>query len=272
MKNNKIEVAIKQLNKKYKPKKKGITISICQNKGGVGKTTTTQNLGYLFSKIGKTLLIDLDPQANLSQVFNILIKNEPSLKEFIDTREFGAIYNIESNLDIIPNTKGFEDWKKSLISKRNPSYLLSKALKFLKSTYDFILIDCPPSIDISFDLAFYSSDYVLIISDGHGFSLSGFQNILSEIEKLKNDDVTNDIKSLEVLGLVFTRYKKSNIVDQVIDSIRKQYKVFNTVIRENIDIVESQALKKSVIEYNNNCNASKDYQELFKEVFKKVNG
>jgi cellulose biosynthesis protein BcsQ len=106
----------------YKKKDKNITISICQNKGGVGKTTSTINLGWLFSQIGKTLLIDLDPQANLSQVYNILIKDEPSLQQFIDTKNNNAIYNVSENLDIIPNKKDFEDWKKSLITKRNPSY------------------------------------------------------------------------------------------------------------------------------------------------------
>jgi cellulose biosynthesis protein BcsQ len=87
-----------------------------------GKTTLTINLGWLFSQIGKTLLIDLDPQANLSQVYNILIKDEPSLQQFIDTKNNNAIYNVSENLDIIPNKKDFEDWKKSLITKRNPSY------------------------------------------------------------------------------------------------------------------------------------------------------
>lgn len=269
MKNNKIEVAIKQLNKKYKPKKKGITISICQNKGGVGKTTTTQNLGYLFSKIGKTLLIDLDPQANLSQVFNILIKDEPSLKEFIDTREFGAIYNIESNLDIIPNTKGFEDWKKSLITKRNSSYLLFEALKLIKEKYDFILIDCPPSMDISFDLALYSSDYVFIIMQGQPFAMQGLENILSEIRKVKDNDVSGEL-NLKVLGIIFNLYNNRTLINTIIEEAKENYPIFNNKIRENITIPESQLMKKSIFEYDNTCHGSEDFYNLFIEIMEKI--
>lgn len=243
-------------------------ISVIQNKGGVGKTTTTQNLGYLFSKLGKTLLIDLDSQANLSQSFDCI--NDIDISIFLDTGL--GIQEISETLDLIPNSRNFDYWKRKSHTIRNVIYKLKNSLKSIKEKYDYILIDCPPGLDICLDLAVYSSNYALIISDGHGFSLSGFDNILSEIESLKIDDVTKDIKDLEVLGLVFTRYKKSNVVDQIIETTRQSHNVFNTVIRENIDVVESQVLKKSVIEYNPNCNASKDYQELFKEVLKKING
>lgn len=260
---------LNEYKKSYKKKDKNITISICQNKGGVGKTTSTINLGWLFSNIGKTLLIDLDPQANLSQVCNILIKDEPSLKEFIDNKDSGAIYNINENFDIIPNTKDFEDWKKSLITKRNPSYLLSKALKKLKETYDFILIDCPPSMDISFDLAFYSSDYALIIMDGQPFAMQGLENILSEIRKVKDDDVSGEL-NLEVLGIIFNSYKNTNLINTVIENSKENYPIFNTKIRENIAIPESQLMKNNVFNYDETCNASVDFYNLFIEIMEKI--
>lgn len=141
-------------------------ISVIQNKGGVGKTTTTQNLGYLFSKLGPALLVDLDSQK---------------------------------------------------------------------------------------------------------LSLNGLENIFTEIDNLKSQDITNNFKA-KLLGLIFNKYKKTVITDQIIENVRANYDVFNTVIRDSIQVVESQAENKTIIEYSINNNVSKDFQELFKEVFKKING
>lgn len=251
-------------------------ISICQNKGGVGKTTTALNLGYLFSDIGNTLLIDLDSQANLSQTFDIFLSDtDLSLKDFIDNSsgyDLGLDYirDIKSNLSIIPNNPGFEKWKKNINSKKNISYLLREALSSIKSSYDYILIDCPPSLDVSFDLALYSSDYALIMMDGHPYSMQGLDNILSEIQQVKKYDITKSI-DLKVLGIVFTRYKNNIIVNDIIDSAKNNYKVFDTKIRENIAIPESQALKKSIFDYDIKSNGSTDYKNLFNEIVGKIN-
>jgi len=263
------EDILAQYKKSYIKKDSNTTISICQNKGGVGKTTSTINLGWLFSQLGKTLLIDLDPQANLSKTFSISITDEPSLKEFIDNKDSTAIYNVSNNLDIIPNTKSFEDWKKHLITKRNPSYLLSKALKDLKKTYDFILIDCPPSMDISFDLAFYSSNYALILMDGDAYSMDGLENILEEIQKVKDEDVSNG-SDLEVLGIVFNAYKSTNLMNTIIDKAKENYFIFNTKIRENVAIPESQVMKTNVFNYNETSNGSVDFFNLFQEIMVKI--
>lgn len=148
-------------------------ISIIQNKGGVGKTTTTQNLGYLFSKIGNTLLIDLDSQANLSQIYNLYLENS-NLSNFIEKGE--GLYKINETLSIIPNNLTFEYWIKNSNSIRNPSYKLKSAIDKIKDNYEYILIDAPPTLNISLDLALYSSDYYLIVMDGHKLSLNGLEN------------------------------------------------------------------------------------------------
>ncbi|MFN8578222.1 MAG: ParA family protein [Candidatus Sericytochromatia bacterium] len=248
-------------------------ISICQNKGGVGKTTSTINLGYLFSCIGKTLLIDIDAQANLSQVFNIYkSKNELSLKDVLEDSEkiTNAIEKISDNLHILPNTTSFDLWKKQAITKRSPQYLLQKALKPIKSDYDFILIDCPPSVDLSFELALYSSNYALIILDGHPFSLEGLENILSEIQRIIDDDVTG-LLDLKILGVLFTRYKETLITKQIIENANQNFDVFQTRIRENIQIPESQATKEPIFTYNEMCNGSIDYFKLWLEVLERIN-
>ncbi len=258
----------------YSNKIQKSVISICQNKGGVGKTTSTINLGYLFSCIGKTLLIDMDAQANLSQVFNIYkSKNDASLKDVLDSPDKinEVIVKVSENLHILPNTTNFDLWKKQAITKRSPQYLLQRALRPIKSDYDFIFIDCPPSIDLAFELALYSSNYALVILDGHPFSLEGLENIISEIQRIIDDDITG-LLDLKVLGVVFSRYKETLITKQIIQSADETFDVFNTKIRETIQIPESQASKQTIFDYNESCNGSLDYFKLWMEIMEKING
>lgn len=107
--------------------------------------------------------------------------------------------------------------------------------------------------------------------DGHKLSLNGLENIFTEIDKIKNEDITGSFNA-QCLGIVFNRYKKTTITDQIIEQVRNNYEVFNTIIRDSIQVVESQAINQSIIEYSNTNNVSRDFQELFKEVFKKING
>lgn len=249
-------------------------ISVCQNKGGVGKTTSTINLGYLFSCIGKTLLIDIDAQANLSQVFDIYkSKNDITLKDVLDNPDKiqESIIEVSDTLSVLPNTTNFDLWKKQTILKRNAQYLLQKALKPIKSDYDFIIIDCPPSVDLSFELALYSSNYALVVLDGHPFSLEGLENIISEIQRIIDDDITG-LLELKILGVAFSRYKETLITKQIIQSADENFDVFNTKIRETIQIPESQASKQPVFLYNESCNGSMDYFNLWREVMEKING
>lgn len=246
-------------------------ISITQNKGGVGKTSSTINLGYLFSKEGKTLLIDLDSQANLSQTFNLSLKDdELSLKDFIDRPDSSIIKTVNTNLDILPNTLSFEAWKRNSYTKRHVSYLLKKAIDTIKADYDYILIDCPPSMDISFDLALHSSNYAIIMMDGHPYCLQGIENILLEINRIISDDITGNL-DLKILGLLFNQYKYTVLINQIIEDARENYPVFNTVIREDISIPESQTNNMSTIEYAPKSRAAIDYLSVFNEVKEKIN-
>ncbi len=260
--------------KMFFPKYKKFVMALCQNKGGVGKTTTAVNLGYLFSCIGRTLLIDMDAQANLSQTFEVYkSKADISLKDILDsTKDIKkALVNIGNNLDILPNTNHFDFWKRTANEKRSPQYLLQKALKNIKQDYDFILIDCPPGMDISFDLALYSSDYALIVSEPSPYSIENMENIISEIKRIIEDDVTG-LLSLEILGAFFCRYKDTIIANEVEKQARAKYSILNTKIRDNVQIPESQAAKMPVLTYNEACNGSNDYFNLFIEILEKING
>ena len=256
------------------PKTKKFVLSMCQNKGGVGKTTTTINMGYLFSCIGKTLLVDLDAQANLSQSFEIYkSKGDFSLKDILENPKdvSSGVINVYENLDIIPNTTSFDIWKRTANNKRSPQYLLQKALKNIKDNYDFIIIDCPPAMDIAFDLALYSSDYALVILEPHPFSIENLENIITEIKRIIDDDVTG-LLNLKILGAFFSRYKDTVITREIVQEAEKNFNVFNTKIRDNIQIPESQASKQPVFLYNESCNGSNDYFSLWIELMEKING
>lgn len=263
------------------PKLKNTSIAICQNKGGVGKTTSTINLGYLFSCVGKTLLIDMDGQANLSQVFNVY-NSDLVIKDILDDPKkiIDVITPISENLHIIPNNMAFDHWKINSNTKRNVQYFLQRALKPIKQDYDFILIDCPPSIDLAFELALNASDYALILLDGHQFSLDGLHNITNKIDKIiEEDNQMTGLLNLKILGLAFTRYRDTVITNQVISKTKfineendDPIHIFETKIRENVSIPESQTLKKPVFLHDEGCHGSFDYFKLWTEVLRKING
>jgi len=258
----------------YFPKPKKFVLSLCQNKGGVGKTTSVINLGYLFSCIGKTLLIDLDAQANLSQAFEIYkSKSDITLKDVLDNpKEIDkSIVSVSDTLDIIPNTTSFDIWKRTANNKRSPQYLLQRAIKPIKDNYDFILIDCPPAMDISFDLALYASDDVLIILEAHPFSIENLENIITEIQRIIDDDVTG-LLDLKVLGVFFSRYKDTIISREIVEEAEKNFDILKAKIRDNVQIPESQASKQAVFSYNESCNGSNDYFKLWLELMEKING
>lgn len=263
------------------PRLKNTSIAICQNKGGVGKTTSTINLGYLFSCVGKTLLIDMDGQANLSQVFNVY-NSDLVIKDILDDPKkiIDVITPISENLHIIPNNMAFDHWKINSNTKRNVQYFLQRALKPIKQDYDFILIDCPPSIDLAFELALNASDYALILLDGHQFSLDGLHNITNKIDKIiEEDNQMTGLLNLKILGLAFTRYRDTVITNQVISKTKfineendDPIHIFETKIRENVSIPESQTLKKPVFLHDEGCHGSFDYFKLWAEVLRKING
>ncbi len=253
-------------NRKNKP----TVITLCQNKGGVGKTTTSINLGYLFSCIGKTLIIDNDSQANLSQSFNVF--ESLGLKDFLESPKTFEEKKINDNLFIIPNDLSFDTYKSEKIELKSndTKYLLAKSLKEIKNNYEYIIIDCPPALDLSFKMSLLSSDYALIVLDGHPFSLNGLQNIISEIEKTKEDETT---LNLSILGVFFARFNNKATLPNQVNSIAKNQdiKVFNNFIRETIQIPESQAKGVSIFEYAEKSNACFDYFGLFKEILEEIN-
>lgn len=252
---------------------KSFSLAICQNKGGVGKTSLTINLGWLLSQLGKTLLIDLDGQANLSQAHNIFkSRNDFTLMDALDNKDKikDSIVQINERLDIIPNIQSFDSWKKGAIVKMVPQFALKKALKFIENDYDFILFDCPPSLDLSFEMAVCAANYQLIILDGHIFSLQGLENIFTETSRILEDSESN----MEILGIAFNKYDdRSTVIKQISDVAYQLYPdmLFNTKIREVATVGKSQVERQNIFLFDDESNICRDIYFLLLEILKKIN-
>lgn len=242
-------------------------LTFSQNKGGVGKTTSTINIGHLFSLVGKTLLIDLDSQGNLSQAFNLygedlflvdILSGKAEAKE--------VIKSVSDSLDVIPNNLNFDDWLKD--HPKDDYQALSKIISPLKSEYKYILIDCPPSLSSPFDLAINAATHAVILLEPHSFSSNGLQNIHSKITSMEA------AANVKILGSAFNRYKKSILFNTIITEAREasSFFIFDTVIRDNISIPESQLLKKPVFEYGEDSNGSIDYFKFWVEILERISG
>lgn len=261
--------------KEYGPKlPHSLVISICQNKGGVGKTTSVINLASALSFIGKTLVVDLDSQANLSQAFDVYVEEKDiSLSDVLDNPELvsKSIKSISDNLDIIPNHMKFDKWKRAEKNNSDVSFALRKALKDIKNNYNFILIDTPPALDLSLELALYASNYYLIPFQPKPFSLEGIANIIDEIQNISKSDKTGTFEP-KMLGIFINIFEKNKLSQQISEFVSTNYDVFNSKISRVTAIEQAQAVKQPIFDYEEQSQASYDYFYLLFEILKKIQG
>lgn len=247
-------------------------ISICQNKGGVGKTTSVINLATALSYIGKTLVIDFDSQANLSQSLDVyLMEEDKIIADVLDNNDLfeEVLVEVSDNLHLLPNNLRFEKWKKQNRNDSMTPFVLKKFLKNIKNKYNFILIDTPPGMDISLEIALYASDYCLIPIEPHPFSLQGIQNILDEIEYISSNDLIASF-DLKLLGVFINMYENTSLADEISNIIIKRFDTLETKVRRVTALPKSQAFKKPIFEYEENSNAAYDYYNLTFEALDRI--
>jgi len=242
-------------------------ITVINQKGGVGKTTTVVNLGVALANLNKkVLLIDLDPQANLTYSFGI-DTGKGIMSEVLQGKQtIQTILTEREGLQIAPASRSLSDVELALINKIGRENKLKQGLTGL-TNYDFVFIDCPPSLSILTVNALNTADEVLIPIQMEVLSLQGLKQLLDTIAEVKT--VLN--KRLQIKGLIAMMFDTSrNLSHEVMQQIKSNVKekFFKTVIRKCVRIAEAPSFAKSVLNYAPRSNGAIDFQDLATEFLK----
>ena len=246
------------------------TISIMNHKGGTGKTTSSINIGAGLAKKGfKVLLLDIDSQANLTEGLG---KGDPELSVYDSIRENKKlpILNVSENLDLVPSSIDLLGAEMEIVSKIGREQILHKLLKPIRSEYDYIIIDCPPSVGLLTVNAMVASDTILLPLQGEYFAYKGVDRLLGIVKEVR--DNLND--KLEIGGVFITQINPNRILTKtIVEKLTEdlQDKVFDTKIRINVALAEAQLQGESIFDYAPDSNGAKDYELLVDEILSKLN-
>jgi len=249
-----------------------VVFSIINNKGGTGKTTTSLNLGAALKHLGQSvLLIDFDSQCNLSTSVGIhdseihigqVLVGEKKLQECIVSTD---------SLDIIPSIDSLLDYEQRINNEPGREYILAEALTDLKNKYDFIIIDCAPSMGTLSLNSLVAADFYIVPMQAENFAFIGLDKILQIAEKVKK----RMNPKLELGGILFVKLSnKTKFSQAVISNLENNellnQKIFKTRIRQDIALMEASAFGKTIIEYSVSGRGSHDYKNLAKEILENL--
>ncbi len=251
----------------------GRIIAIANQKGGVGKTTTAINLSASLAEKGrKVLAIDMDPQGNLSSGLGLdkntiegtiydMIIGEAEVEEVIHK---GTI----ENLDILPSNVDLSAVEIEMIDVENKEFIVKNAMQKVRDNYDYVIIDCPPSLSLLTVNAMTTADSVLVPIQCEYYALEGLSQLIHTVELVK--DRLNSI--LEIEGVVFTMYDaRTNLSLQVVENVKDnlEQNIYKTIIPRNIRLAEAPSYGTPINEYDPKSSGAESYMRLAEEVISK---
>ncbi|MBI3580732.1 MAG: ParA family protein [Nitrospinae bacterium] len=246
-----------------------LTIAISNQKGGVGKTTTAINLGACLALAGKkTLIIDIDPQANTTSGLGFPTNLENTIYSALVDGMLGEDTIMQTSIDhlfLIPSDINLSGAELELVNATHREFRLKNIVKALDSRFDFILIDCPPSLGLLTVNSLSAADSVIIPLQTEYFALEGLGKLMNTINAIR--DTFNP--SLEVEGLLFTMFdKRTSLSNQVMEEINLNYKshVFRTVIPRNVKLSEAPSHGLPIVLYDTKSKGSDAYVDLAREL------
>ena len=243
-------------------------IVIANHKGGVGKTTSSINISAGLAKKGKNvLIIDADPQSNLTESFGIFDPVKDLYLSFSKGEPL-PIINVKKNLSIVPNSLNFSGIELEIAGRMPREIILKELMSELDKTYDYCIIDCPPSLGLITLNALVAADEVYIPMEAEFLAYRGIDSIVGIINLVKK----HFNPGLMTKGVFFTKYNEQRVLTKEIKNQIKGYfgdNLMKTVIRVNVALAEAQSSGKDIFEYDPNSNGAKDYMSLVNEIIKR---